>query len=123
MVTALDTKLRPKTVELIEKYGKSVTWTVTSGGTYVPATGSTSGATSTPYTVKVTPPEPYTSKFIDGDTIRVGDALIYLAAQDLAFTPAENQHVTVDGVVWVVVRVNAIYSGDLVCLWEAGLRR
>ncbi len=71
----------------------------------------------------VTPPAPYASKFIDGDTIRAGDAQVFLAAQGLAFTPAPLQRVTIDGDVWTVVSANAIYSGDLVCAWEVGLRR
>lgn len=123
MVTVLDTKLAPKVLAIIAKYGKTVSWSVTSGATHTPSTGAVTGGTTTAHTVKVTPPEPYESKYVDGDVVREGDSRIYIAASGLAFTPAENQRVTIDAAVWTVTRVNAIYSGDLVCLWEAGLRR
>lgn len=123
MATSLDTKLRPKVLAVIAQYGKAVSFAVDSGGTHSASTGTVSGTSTTTYSVTVTPPAPYASKFIDGDTIRDGDALIYLAAQDLAFTPAAGQRVTIDSAVWTVTRANAIYSGELVCAWEVGLRR
>lgn len=123
MVTTLDTKLVPKAAELVELYGKSVTWGVTSGGSYNPASGDVTGSSTTSYTVKVTPPEPYSERWIDGDLVRVGDAKVYLAAQDLAFTPSAGQTVTIDATVWKAVSANAIYTGESIALWEVQVRR
>lgn len=122
MATSLDTKLIPKAADLVDTYGKSVTWSVTTS-TYNPASGDVSGVAVTTYTVKVTPPEPYSERWIDGDLIRFGDAKVFLAAQGLAFTPAPGQTITIDSTVWIVVAANAIYTGESVALWEAQVRR
>lgn len=123
MATPLDNVLPAKVVEILAKYGKTVTWTVSTGGTVDASAGKIVGATETPHTVKVSPPEPYTSRFIDGDVILAGDAKVVLAAQSLAFTPAAGQKLTIDGEVWRVVAVNRQYSGELVAAWEAQVRR
>lgn len=123
MVTSLDTKLVPKSADLVELYGKAVTWSVTTGAAYNPASGTVSGGSTTNHSVKVTPPEPYASRYIDGDLVRTGDARVYIAAESLAFTPAEGQKLTIDAATWKVVRVNAIYTGESIALWEAQVRR
>lgn len=123
MATSLDTKLRRIALSTIKKYGLTASFAVKSGGTYSPTSGSVSGESTATYSVKVTPPEPYETKYQDGDLIRAGDARIYIADQGLAFVPAVGQRVTIDGDTFVSVSVNAIRSGELVCLWEVALRR
>lgn len=123
MVTSLDTKLVPKATELLDLYGKAVTWSVTIGAAYNPASGAVTVGTTTNHSVKVSPPDPYSSRYIDGDLVRVGDARVYVAAELLTFTPAEGQTITIDSATWKIVRVNAIYSGESIALWEAQVRR
>ena len=123
MTTALDDELLPEVLAIIDELGKSVSVAVTTGAASVPSTGAVSEGTTTSYTVKATPPSPYESKFVDGDLIRAGDSRIFLAGQDLAFTPNAGQRITIDSDQWLAVSVNAIYSGELVCVWEVQVRR
>lgn len=120
-MTALDTKIIPKVFNLVAKYGKVVTFNSRSGYTYDETEG-TATSTITSYSKKVTPPDKYDVRYVDGDLIRVGDSRIFLPAQGLEFTPARGESVIVDSESWTIIKANPIYSGDLVCLWELQLR-
>ncbi len=123
MPTALDTRLAAIVVSTINRYGKSVTFTVTSGGTPNVTAGTIDGATSTDYTVKATPPYPVTEAYTLRDVTTEATSACLIAASGLAFAPAVGQTVTIDTVAWRVVSASAIYSGELVCAWELGLAR
>jgi hypothetical protein len=123
MATELDTLILPKVLELIGRYGKLVSFSVTTGATQNAGAGTVTGGTTTAHSVKASPPYPYESRYIDGDLVLVGDSRLYLAGSGLAFTPAPGQVVTIDSAKWRVVRVNPIYSGELVAAWEVQVRR
>lgn len=119
--TVLDTKLRPKVVALLAKYGKDVTFTA-KPGSYSHTTGAASAGASLG-TVRCTPPAGYAQRYVDGDVIRQGDVQLYLAGQGLTFTPEPGQRVTFDSTTYTVVAARPIYSGDLVAAWEVQARR
>jgi hypothetical protein len=123
-VTRLDDKLVPKAYELIEKFGKVVSFiSGPPASGYDPTTGKNATFTADTYSVKVTPPQEYEQKYIDGDLIQVGDVQIFLAAQNLTFTPKNGMDVTIDSENWKIVSFGKIYTGEQVALYEFQLRK
>jgi len=61
-------------------------------------------------------------KLIDGDVVRIDDALTYIAGT-VAREPEIGMKVTVNGENWDVVAVRPILSGDDTALYELHLRR
>jgi hypothetical protein len=123
VATALDTTLIPKIKSVIEKYGKTVTIDVSGLTHYDPDSGSVIESGTVTHTVKVTPPENFNSRWIDGDLIQEGDAQVSMSPSGLTFTP-ENGHVfTIDNQKWKIVRVQTEYTGDDIGLYVMQLRR
>lgn len=121
MTGALDTKMRAIAVSLIDRFGKSVTWTKYAS-TVTPSTGVVT-RTGTSYTVTITPPMGPDSSYKPTSLIREGDRLVTVAASGLAFTPTEGDELTIDAATWRVVAVQAVYSGSLVAAYTAQIRR
>lgn len=121
-MTVLDDKLVPKTLSLIAKFGKIVTFVREGLEIYAPATGHTTQAGPTTFDRAVTPPSPYKTQFIDGDTIQVGDVKVLVAASGLPFTIVKGMKVKIDGVIWLVVQCIRIYSGTSIAAYEVQLR-
>jgi hypothetical protein len=119
--TDLDTELVPEVLALINELGKQAVFHVPGTETYDPTTGDVTRVDSN-YTKRVTPPEGYNEKFIDGDLIRAGDKKIYVAASGLGFTPKAGHKVTLDAVVWKVHKATPIYTGKQVAVWELQIR-
>jgi len=121
--TVLDLKLRPKVIALLEKYGKEVTFTVSPEPTYDATTGKNTAGSPTLYVKKVSPPEPCKIEFVAGELTQVGDIEVILGAKDLPFTPVLTMPVTIDGVVWKIVAVRPMYSGELIAAYTLHLRK
>lgn len=123
MVASIYEKLSTKVVATLEKYGRDVTFHVSSGGTVNASAGRIDGATITDYTVKASPPEQRNA--FGAKVIAVeGRARITIAGKDLAFTPASGQRVTIDGPDWTVVGVSPLgANGALVVGWEIEVER
>lgn len=121
-MTALDDKIIPKVQEIIDKYGISVTFEVSSSDSYDRTTGLIT-KTETTYTVTVSPPSPFDERRIDGTIIRRGDLMVILPTSDLSFTPDFDQKVTIGSLEYTVQVVNPIYSGASIAAYELGLRR
>ena len=124
MTTVLDDKLPAKALEIINKYGKLVTITVTANTVSV-TLGKVTKSSETTYSRKVSPPAPYSSRQIDGTMIQAHDLQCYVAASGLGFTPSLSDEMTVtfDSVVWSVKGFNPLYSGELVAAYKFQLRR
>jgi len=122
-MSSVETRLRARALSLLSRRGKTVTITIPASETYVPTTGGVTLGANQPYSVKATPPEPYESRYVNGDTIHADDMRIFIAAKDLEFTPAKGQTVTIDTLKWRIVKVSPVYSGELVALYELQLRR
>lgn len=121
MTGALDTELRAAAIDLLAEYGKAVTW-VSVTETYSEDTGSTT-ATRASYSVVASPPEPYSSRLVDGSTILATDFRVTIAARDLTFEPSIGDELIVDAITFRVLNVTRVYSGNLVATWEAQCRR
>lgn len=121
-MTALDDRMRQVALDLIETFGKVVTYTPTTRARNE-STGETPETPGTPVALKVSPPEKFSRKLVDGNAIKKDDLQISLAAKDLAFTPVLNDLVTIDTVVYSVTDVNPVFSGEQEAIWTLQLRR
>jgi len=122
-MTSLDTTLIPKIKSVLDDYGKDAVFTVHGISVYDPDEGSVVESGSVDYTVKITPPENYTSNLVDGDIIKDNDCKVSVAASGLAFVPETQMKVTFDNQVWRVVGVNTEYTGESIGLYSMQLRR
>ena len=123
MTTILDKRLIPRVKVIVDKYGKTVTFRTYPAETYDAASGSTTEGVKTDYSRKVTPPQNYESKYIDGEIIQEGDCQIFVPTKDLGFTPAKGMKVIFDSEVWKIIGLKPIYTGDDIALYELQLRR
>lgn len=124
MTTELDTELIPAVFDCIEEFGKSISFvTETTPGVYSALTGETTGEVESTVVRKVTPPEAANERFIDGDVVKRGDLVTFVAAKDLTFTVINGMKILFDGDTFKVVQVTKIYSGDDVALIQIFIRR
>lgn len=119
-MTALDNKFRPLATKLIAKYGKSVTHTSVSAGTYNTATGEAANTDSASTIKSII--EDYgslkDSSGFESGHILAGDKKFTIAAQSFTTAPKEADKITVDGVVYSVVRVIETWSGEQIAAYE-----
>lgn len=123
-MTALDTKFRALATRLIDKNGKSVTFTSVKGLVYDTETRIAHNA-SHPVTVKALV-EDYSligsgTTFQEG-LVSGGDKKFSLAAAELTVKPKPGDSITLDTVVWNIVRVTEIWSGEQISLFECQAR-
>lgn len=114
----LDTEARQVAVGLIEEFGKSVEIRRMMQNTYDPVSG-TGGEDSTPvnYPVKVTPPEAYKIKDINGSYITTGEMIISLADQGAPVIPdKDTDDVLLEGEYWNILDIEKVWSGELVAM-------
>jgi hypothetical protein len=121
--TELDTEFLEDVYEIIDEFGKVVTFWVYGSAVYDPTTGKEISGDATQYNLKVIPPYSIELRYVDGDLIKAGDMLSGVPAKDIEFTPAKGIKVTVDSYIWTIVRVQPIYSGEWICLYLFQLRR
>ncbi len=105
-------------IRLIEKYGVAAEF-VSSTATYDPTTGSMVGGTVTTMTTKVSPPEQYAERLIDGDVIRSGDMNCLVAG----LIPVNGMKATTCGYTFSIVSFNPLISGGGVVCYGIQLRR
>ena len=130
MTTVLDTKIVPKALAILEKYGMSATLVSRPNVTYDAATGDVASASDTLTSVKIAPPSPVTTRQIDAEaSFQPGDAVTYIAASGLAVIPTLQMGIRIPDPdkstshEWVIVVRTPIYTGDEIALYELGLRR
>lgn len=123
MTTELDDILVPEVLAIVEQFGKLVRFAVPGSQVYDPTTGLSTERPALSITKKVSPPQPYTIKLIDGENIKAGDACIWLPASGLTFTPVAGMKVTIDSAVWAIVAVDSVYTGELIALYGLQLRQ
>ncbi len=120
--------MRALALDLIDRFGKEITYTKEEvGATYDPATGKNSGGSTSSFTIKVSPPDPYDISLVDGEIIRAGDARCLVAAraaEDLGLIPDSiTDKLDFGGAIWTVVGVKHIWSGDQVAAFELQVRK
>lgn len=123
MSTALDLRLVPKVLSIIDRYGTTVTFKEPVGQVNDPKTGTVTVASVTSHSAKVTPPAPYDVRMVDGDLIRRDDCKVILAAQGLAWVPTLTWSVQIGSETWTIVAVSPLRTGDDVAAYEIQLRR
>lgn len=121
-MTTLDDKLRPLASNLIDKFGKTVTLTTQSAGTYDPATRTTT-ITPTSVTPKAVIEEYTAGQMFAGDgLILAGDKRLTFAAADIT-RPEPGDTVTIDSVVWTIKAVQETWSGEQVAIYVVQVRK
>ena len=123
MSTSLDLRLVPKVSTIVSRFGTTATILQPDGETYDPKTGAVTIARIIERTVKVTPPSNYGLDLVNGDTIKIGDCRVILAAQGLVFTPQQNWGIRLGSETWTIISVGPIRTGDDVAAYELQLRR
>lgn len=123
----LDATLRPTADRLIGKLGKSATLTRESQGTFDPGSGTYTGGGTTDYSVTVTPPRRFRQDQIDGQLVQQNDFEVSVAALNLSIAPtqgddATSDTLTMDGTVYQIIRVQPVYSGQLVAYYRLQCR-
>ena len=121
--TALDTKLIPKIATLIAARGMTVVFEVDGVSGYDPATGTGTKTVKIRHSLKVSPPETFSQRYVDGETILMGDANILLPAQSLAFTPKPGILVELLGQDWLIINVSPIMTGEQIGAYQLQIRR
>jgi hypothetical protein len=120
-MTALDTRARATALRLLQKYGKPVTLTQVTEGTYNPATGELSGGGTTieiPYALI----EDFNGKDYISGLIEIGDRKLMTPAQGYA-EPELNDRFTVDSDSYTVIAVETIWSGEQAAAYISQIRK
>lgn len=120
-MTALDSRLGPKALALILKYGKNATVRI-ENGVYTTADGSVA-RTPVEHIVKISPPQNFEITLENSNTVRIGDMKCLIAALNLAFTPVVGMKIIFDSQTWTCLQMTPYYSGELVVVWEFQLRK
>lgn len=122
-MTVLDDKLVPKTLEIIKKFGKKLTFTTLSTQAYDPDTGDVTEGGSQTFEQLCSPPAAYERRFVDGETVKDGDMRTLVPASGLPFTIKNGLKVEFDGTTWAIVSFSPLYSGDLRAAYRLQLRQ
>lgn len=121
MSTFLDDIFGPLTLDMVGLFGKSVTHSRVTPGTYNTATG-----TATPTTATQTLPaiiEEYKGAELVSGLVMSGDKKVSIAGAAFATPPKPTDTITIDGLAFTVVEVAAIYSGEDVALYVLKCRK
>ena len=121
--TELDTELLEDVYDIIDEFGKVVTFWVYGSAVYDPLTGKETLGDATQYNLKVIPPYSVELRYVDGDLIKAGDMLSGVPSKDILFTPVKGMSVSVGSDIWTIERVSPVYSGEWICLYLFQLRR
>ena len=120
-MTALDTKARATAVRLLNKYGKAVSHTIVTEGTYDPITGDVSSGSTTIGVPKAVIEE-YTGEEYAAGLVEKGDSKLTIAAKGNT-EPKPNDRFTVDSTVFTVISSQIIWSGEEHALYVSQVRR
>ena len=123
MPTVLDDALVPAALDMINRFGRNMEFTNPRDKSYDPATGIGSESICRSLTAKASPPIDYEQRYIDGESVKRGDARIFLAGSGLAFTPERDMTVKFDSITFKAISVIIYYSGELIAAYEVQLRR
>lgn len=115
-MTALDRKFRSLATRLIAKNGKGVTYTSISNGSYNAADGSVTN-TETTATIKAIIEDLGSQSGKESWQVQAGDKKFTIAAESLQ-SPKKGDKITLDGVVYSVVDVKEIWSGEQIAVYE-----
>ncbi len=123
----LDLKVNPKVVTALNKYGRDLVLRVYPSEVVDPVTSTTTPGTPTDHTVKGSPPVSYEAQYIDGESIKVGDAYVVILpsdvnGQDLSSITIPGLEVRIDSKVWRTVSVETFIPNVDVAAYLLQLR-
>lgn len=117
----LDIRARATADRLIGKFGKQVTLTRITEGSYDPSTGDISGGSTTTQAVAALVKDFNGIEILSG-AIQVGDRKVSIAALNSA-EPQIGDTMTIDALVYNVLAVKSIWSGEKVAIYELQVRK
>jgi hypothetical protein len=117
----LDIRARATADRLIGKFGKQVTLTRVTEGTYDPTTGELSGGSTTTQTVAALVKDFNGIELLSG-AIQAGDRKVSIAALNAA-EPQIGDTITVDSMVYNVLAVKTTWSGEKAAIYELQVRK
>lgn len=106
--------------EILLEFGAPVILTRTTPGAYDPATGTTGGPVSTPYTGTGAAFD-YEAKDIDGTLIKAGDRRVYLSTAGIV-APRTGDTLAIAGAALTVVAVRPLQPALLAVLFDVQCR-
>ena len=121
--TEFDLEFVPMALDMIEEFGKLAVFSTTPQQGFDPTKGEAINIDPLNYIRKISPPFPYEQKYIDGNMIQQDDCWAYLASSGLNFTPLKGMSVTFDRLVFKIMTIKPIYSGEQICLFLLQLRK
>lgn len=121
-MTALDIRMLPKALALINKDGVDAVFTVTDRQYDAQTSRIVDNAGPVEVTRKISPPQGVNPRQVDNTTVLSSDLTALVAAFGLTFTPAVHMKVTVDAVDYTVEKITPYRSGESVCVYELVLR-
>jgi len=117
----LDTKARNTANKMIAKFGKSITLTRVTEGSYDPTTGEMAASTNSTATLSALIQDYKPFEYVSG-AIESGDRQVTIAALD-ATIPNIGDTITIDALVYSVISVKTVWSGELAALYELQVRK
>lgn len=119
-MTTFGAELQVVARDMLNEFGRSATFVVTTGGSFDPETSLVTGTTSSNVTVKGTPPGSEGLKFLGfevsrypyADNLPEGSTFFYIAVLGLTFTPKRGQQFSVDGVTYQVESIDVVWGGE-----------
>ena len=131
MTTTFDTETYDLAGELLEEFGTTATLTTSAGKTKTVGTSTVSGF-GTDHTIRVSPPAPFDTRLVDGETVKAADLKVTLGRKngesiagawaDLTIVPAEGDRVALGSDDYSVVGIMPLRSGDDIAAWILHLR-
>lgn len=120
MPTPLDGPLPKVVLKIINLLGKPVTYIEYSAAAYNKTTGK-STREPTEHSVKGAFDE-ISHKLVDGTLVKWTDAVLYIPAKDLPFTPTTTGRIRDDGREYTIIKADPIRSGELEAAWRLVVR-
>lgn len=120
-MTTLDTKARSTALRLLNKYGKSVSHTIVSEGTYDPITGEVSAPSISTEIAKAILEDFPGADYISG-LVEKGDRKLTTPAKGYG-EPKPNDRFTVGSDVYTVISVETVWSGEQAALYVSQVRK
>lgn len=122
MPTALDVSLFAAATAIIEKYGKALVFKVPGEIVTDQINGIQEQVGVVAHSVKCSPPDEFTEEYPPLVQARPGDLMTIIPRQT-EFTPDLGMVVEFDSMIWRVVGLRPLYSGELIAATELHLRK
>lgn len=120
-MTELDAEIGPLALELIDEFGKSISYQKVTSGEYDTTTGE-AAVTNPSIDIKGIV-ENYKGQDFSSGLIEGGDKKVTVAAQAFAELPTTSDTITIDNLTYTIVGIKTVFSGDLPAIYELQARR